>query len=123
MLRYKRKIKAFSLLELIITIAILSAGITVILQAFSFSARVTGLSNDIVKAVFLAEDKLQELDFKEKQGLIRQEPPLNSGVSDKFQWKNELSFDPDLNLYKLNFTINWQRAKENEEINAKTYLK
>lgn len=123
MLRYKRKIKAFSLLELIITIAILSAGITVILQAFSFSSRVTGLSNDIVKAVFLAEDKLQELDFKQKQGLIRQEPSLNSGVSDKFQWKNELSFDPDLNLYKLNFTINWQRANRIEEINVKTYLK
>lgn len=123
MLRYKPKNKGFSLLELIITIAILSAGITVILQAFSFSARVTGLSNDIVKAVFLLEDKLQELDFKEKQGLIRQEPSLNSGVSDKFQWKNELSFDPDLNLYKLNFTINWQRAKENEEINVKTYLR
>jgi len=122
-LRYKSKNKAFSLLELIITIAILSAGITVILQAFSFSSRVTGLSSDIIKAVFLAEDKLQELDFKEKQGLVQQEPALQTGIYGKFQWKDSLSFDTDVNLYKLDFTVSWQRAKENEEINIGTYLR
>lgn len=123
MLRYKPKNKAFSLLELIITIAILSAGITVILQAFSFSSRVTGLSSDIIKAVFLAEDKLQELDFKEKQGLIPQESALQTGIYGKFQWKDSLNFDTDVNLYKLDFTVSWQRAKENEEINIGTYLR
>jgi len=122
-LRFKLNNKAFSLLELIITIAILSAGITVMLQAISFSSRTTGLSNDIIRTVFLAEDKLQELEFKEKQGLISQEPALKVGISDKFHWKNDLIFDPDLNLYKLNFTINWQRGNRNEEINSKTYLK
>lgn len=123
MLRYRRKNKAFSLLELIITIAILSAGITIVLQALSFSSRITGLSNDIVKAVFLAEDKLQELDFKEKQGLIQQEPVEKSGIYDKFQWKDSLSLDPELNLYKLDLTVNWQRAGRKEEINVETYLK
>lgn len=123
MLRCKPRNKGFSLLELIITIAILASGITVILQAFSFSSRTTGLSNDIIKAVFLAEDKLQELDFEERQGLISQEPPENNGISDKFQWNNSLVLDPDLNLYKLNFTISWQRAGRAEEINTKTYLK
>jgi prepilin-type N-terminal cleavage/methylation domain-containing protein len=122
-LKYNRANKAFSLLELIITIAILSAGITVILEAIAFSGRTTGLSCDIVKAVFLAEDKLQELNFKEKQGLINQEPYERTGSYAKFQWKNSLVFDPDLNIYKLNFTINWQRANRVEEINVKTYLK
>lgn len=123
MLRCKQEIKGFSLLELIISIAILSAGITVLLQSFSFSSRITGLSNDIIRGVFLAEDKLQELEFKEKQGLINREPALNSDVSGKFKWSDELEFDPDLGLYKLDFMINWQRANRIEEINIKTYLK
>lgn len=115
--------KAFSLLELIITVAVLAAGITVLLQAFSFSSRITGLSNDMIRAVFLAEDKLQELEFKEKQDLIKQEPSLNSGTSDKFQFKTTIAFDADVKLYKANFALTWQRGNRAEEIVVKTYLK
>ena len=60
-LNYKPQDKAFSLLELIVAVAILSVGITVVLQAISSSAAATGLSNDIINAVFLAKDKIQEL--------------------------------------------------------------
>ncbi len=123
MLKFKGSARAFSLLELIITVTVLSAGITVILQAFSFSGRVTGLSNDLVRAVFLAEDKLQELEFKEKQGLINQEPAGKSGAYNKFQWKDTVVFDNDITLYRINFTVNWQRANSVEEINLKSFLR
>lgn len=123
MLRFSRNNKAFSLLELIITIAIISTGITVILQAFSFASRVAGLSSDIIRADFLAEDKLQELEFKEKQGLINQEPAQSSGLSDKFQWKSDLEFAPVTSLYKLKFVINWQRLNSQEDITVNTYLR
>lgn len=123
MLRFSHNNKAFSLLELLITIAIISTGITVILQAFSFASRVAGLSSDIIRADFLAEDKLQELEFKEKQGLIKQEPAQSSGLSDKFQWKADLGFIPDTGLYKLSFVVDWQRLNFQEDVAFNTYLR
>lgn len=115
---------AFSLLELIVTIAVLSIGVIAVLQALSFSIRVTGLSSDIVKAVFLTQDKIQELEFKEKLGLIGKEQPLEPpGSDERFQWNYNLSPDADLNLYKLKFDISWQRANRNEEIELSTYLR
>ena len=62
--------RAFSLIELFVAVAILAVGITTILQAMGHSARVTGLSGDIVSALLLAEDKIQELEFKEKNKLL-----------------------------------------------------
>lgn len=115
--------KAFSLLELVIAVAILSVGITVILQAFSFSGRAGGLSCDIINAVFLAEDKIQELEFKEKQNLIRAEPAQVNGKNSKFDWVYTLNFDPELNLYKLNLDVTWQRLSRKEAINLDTYLR
>lgn len=119
-LKYLLKNKAFSLLELIIAVAILSIGIIANLQAFSFSARVTGLSCDYINAVFLGENKLQELEFKEKQNLIKEES-IND-TEGKFNWGYNITYNPDLDLYKLNFRVSWQRLNRNETIDLNSYL-
>jgi len=115
--------KAFSLLELIITVAILSTGIVVVLQTFSYSARMAGLSGDIINAVFLAEDKLQELGYKEKRRLIEKEPPRVNDKKDKFAWEYNLTLEENLDLYRLDFDINWQRVNRQEELRLNTYLR
>ena len=122
-LSLRLKNKAFSLLELIITVAILSTGIVVVLETFSYSARMTGLSGDIINAVFLAEDKLQELGYKEKRRLIEKEPPQVKDKKDKFEWEYNISLDQDLDLYRLDFDISWQRANRQEDLQLNTYLK
>lgn len=111
----------FSLLELIIGIAILSIGIVVILQALSFSARIAGLSRDIIDAVFLAEDKIQELEFKERQNLI-----INEIVRDKkgkFEWGYEVNLDSAVNLHRLSLDIGWQKLNRKEELKFNTLLR
>lgn len=123
MLRYKCNKKAFSLLELVVAIGILSVGIVSVMQAFSFSAKAAGLSEDIVRAEFLAQDKMQEWEFKESRGWLAQEPSQAQGVSGKFQWKYNLNFDNSLQLYKLNLGIFWQRSGRKEEISLDTYLR
>lgn len=122
-LNYSQNKSGFSLLELIIAIAILTTGIIVVLQAFSYSARITGLSSDIIQAVSLTQDKMQELEFKEKQGLLTQEPSEVEGKEGKFEWQYLLEADTDLKLYNLNFSIWWQRANRKEEIILNTFLK
>lgn len=96
-----------------------------VLQALAFSSRVTGLSCDMINAVFLAEDKIQELEFKERQNLIKDGKTKEE--KDKFEWEYNLDLDPDLSLddfkiYKLNFELTWQRANREEKFNLNTYF-
>lgn len=120
-LRYSLKNKAFSLLELIIAVAILSIGIIVVLQAFSFSAHATGLSGDIIRAVFLAEDKIQELEFQARQKNIKEESVED--VNGRFNWGYSINLDKELNLYKLDLRIDWQRQRRKQSLEVDTYLR
>lgn len=120
-LKYLLRNKAFSLLELIIAIAILSIGIVAVLQAFSFSSRSTGLFCDFLDAVFLAEDKIQDLELKERQKLLKEEEIR--GSKDKFNYSYNITQDPVSKLYKVNFDITWERLSRKETINVSTYLK
>lgn len=115
--------RSFSLIELLVATAILSVGIVAVLQALSFLGRVAGLSFDIANAILLTENKMQEWEFKEKQGMISNEPKEGKGTVDKFDWEYILNFEPDLKLYSLNFNIGWKRAERQEKINLNTYLR
>lgn len=117
------KSKGFLLIELIVSVAVLSVGILMVLQALAFSARITGLFSDSITAVFLSEDKLQDLEFKERRGLIANEPKEGNYTKGKFDWEYKLDLDPDLELYKLNFVINWQRKNRKEQLQLNTYLR
>jgi general secretion pathway protein I len=113
----------FSLLELIIAIAILSIGITAAIQAVAYSARAAGLSCDMIDASFLALDKMQEAEYKEAAGLLINEPQETDGIQGKFSWKRALHPDKNPDLYKINFEINWKRQNKEEGFTLETSLK
>lgn len=119
----KSKIKAFSLLELVLSIAILSIGITLVMQTFSYSSRMAGLSCDIISAALLAEDKIQELEFKVKQNSIDKELNTVKEKIDQFTYEYAFNLDSKLNLCDLNFEISWQRNGRAEKINLLTLLR
>ncbi len=124
MLRYVTSNKAFSLLEVILAVAILSVGIVSILQAFSFSARVTGLSLDMIRAVFLSEDKLQEIEFKEISGKLDQVPQQFNEDEGRFNIQYSISqLAATTDLYQLDFGINWNRSGRQESITISTLLR
>jgi prepilin-type N-terminal cleavage/methylation domain-containing protein len=114
---------AFSLLELLISIAILSSGIVIILQGFSFSTRSAALSCEVLQAVLLAKDKLQELEFKENNSLIAQENPDSRTTAGKFQLRFQKELNTELNLYTSSVDIRWMRSKRQETITFQTYLR
>lgn len=120
------KNNAFSLVEVIISVGILAVGIVSVLQALAFSSRVAGLSNDMVEAAFLADDKIQKLEFLAEMG-----QPINNELlneeNGKFQWSYTAALDNDLaaglNLQKLTSKISWQRINRKETITCNTYLR
>jgi len=115
--------KGFSLLELIIAIAILSAGIVMVMEAIVFSTGAAGLSCDVVSAVFLAEDKLQELDHKEANSVISNEPEESQGSQDKFSWQRTLKLDAGAGLYALDLELKWKTRSREEGFAIRTYLR
>ena len=119
---WPRTYKGFSLLEVIIGVAILSTGIVVILQALIFSARITGVSGATVRAAFLAEDKWQEADFKVKKGIIK-EPATEKGELGDFKWSYEVAkIEDNDGLYELKVDIDWQKAGRDEKMELNTWL-
>jgi len=110
-------------LELLISIAILSTGIVIILQGFTFSARAAALSSDMIQAVFLAKDELQALEFKENNGLTALENPDNRNTVGRFRMRFLNELNKDLNLYTLSAEISWERSKKEEKITLRSYLR
>ena len=123
MLRYRNKLSGFTLLELIISIAILSVGIVAVMQAITYSVRSAGLSCDMASVIFLAQDKIQELEYKETSSLIGSQPKESQGSQDKFNWQYALNLVTDLNLYKLDFDVGWKRQNRQESLHLETYLR
>ena len=115
--------KGFSLLELIVAVAILSAGIVVVMEAIVSSTRAAGLSCDVVSAVFLAEDKLQELEYKETNSMISTEPEESEGEQGKFSWKRTLNLDAGSGLYALDMELKWRAKSWQEKFSVQTYLR
>lgn len=117
------KNRGFSLLELIISVAVLAIGITSVLQAFSASAVSGGLASDLINASFLAKDKIQELEFKEKQTLLGKESQQVREKTGKFDVLSDLDFDPDLSLYRSSVDISWSRSKGGRSLRLNTFLR
>lgn len=118
---YCLKNKGLSLLELIVAVAVLSCGILVVLQAFSASSRAAAISQDTTRAVFIAQDLLQEIEFKQQRGI-----PVKEGLKgkmDKFDWEYTVGQDPNSKLYKLDIVISWLRASREDKISLTSYLK
>lgn len=113
--------KAFSLVELIVAVIILSVGMVAVLQAFSMCARLSGSSGDVTRALFLAQDKLEELERSE--GLLSGLPNNAEGSQDKFSWSYYLLLDEPLNLYKAGLEIGWVRRNSQEKLEYLTYLR
>ncbi len=115
----------FSLLEVIVALAIMAAGFTAVLNLFSSSIRSVGMSDQYLQAVTLANSKLSEmelLDFKTE---------TTSGVFEKesrFRWDMTVRphdtplNDPQANirLSEVRMNVHWQEGKKNRSVQLAT---
>ena len=94
-LRFWQNEKGFSLLEVVVALAILAGGFLVVLNLFSGSVRSVDFSGQYLKGVTLANSKINELE------MLNFEPDELSGNfknEESYRWEVDISpYDSDLN--------------------------
>lgn len=116
--------KGFTLVEVLIAVAILATGITVVMQSLSYSARIASIATDTTRAVFLAEDQLQKIEFYENLRQLGSIPASFNDKLGKFEFKYTLTPSTALSgASVLDYNISWLSRARTDNIDIKTYIK
>lgn len=117
--------KAISLIEVLITVAILSGGIVFVFRGFMTSLSAANLSQNIMLASFLAEDKFWQIEEMQKQKMLKDNSGLETiNVQNKeFNVKYEISRTGMDGFEKLNVSVSWPKdRKSSYSVDFSTYL-
>lgn len=94
--------KSFSLIEVLVTLAILSTAVISIFRSFAASLYAVKLSQNITRASYLVEEKIWEIDQWDKD-IVEQE----NGFKFNYQ-KNKTDLS---GLSELKFEVSWLENK------------
>ena len=127
--KYGQRKNGFSLLELIIAIAVLAIGLVGILQIFPVGLRASYRSGMLTKAAFLAQNKVEEAKMAGFDALTELPPKIPlSGTEGDFDW--EISIDDveldglesSENMRKLTVVITWVERNRTRSKDFVTYI-
>ncbi len=134
----EKKIKhGFTLIEIIVSISILSFGLVLILQWFGHSLNILRISEDYLRATLVMESKMAGIEIKFKEGktefwtgdvedvkdskmlftINTQATPVECKEESKSG--NELIYE---DLYKIKALLSWKEGKRRGKIPIETYL-
>lgn len=128
-----KKNRAFLLIEVLVTVVVVSTSIVFINHAFSSSFKAAGLSNDYISAILLLEDKSFDFELN-PQGLKAGElSGEDNFMGREFSWTQEVSplekedladkyEEEDLELKRLKLSLRWQRRKAERSVDILTYV-
>ena len=111
---------AFTFLELMITVTILSVGLVFVLRAFSTTIKASSFSQEMTEACLLAEGKISELELFQENG--EEVFDQGQGETDNLTWNYELTPVEDSDLSMLRFRVLSKRAKRGQILEIVTYF-
>jgi len=122
----KSKYQAFTLVEIMVSIAILSLGLIFVIQGFTNALNVQRIAEDNLEASLLAEDKMTEMEVNVKIDKDISDKYLNGEEKNDrtaFQWKITLAPEGDYEeLNKVLTYVFWQEGKRKGVSSFNTYL-
>jgi len=127
--------KGFTLIEIMVSVAILSIGLVLVLQGLTHSLNVLRVSRDNLKATLLAENKMAEVEIQAKENRDVFEESLKEGFefeNIEYKWQvlispvelemNEISKGCE-DLNKIEGVISWKEGKRKGRIPLVTYMR
>ena len=138
----RRNISAFTLIEVLITVVILSMGIVVVMQAFNTSMLALSRSRDVLCGAVLCREKLTDIEtdiaagnapdsfaegmfkgvFADYQWSVETMPVPVAGMNSATGGKREEKDEVNVNLYKVKVAV-WKSGHPLERQETETYLK
>ena len=134
--RFTRAVDAngFTLLEVVIAIAILALALPILLGLRNWDLDLHARAADITTATFLAQEKLAEAELSPSFPLGETSgdflnPPLGyqalgdvANRADKFRWKRIVTTTPLKAVREVKIQILWQQGNAEERLEVSTYV-
>jgi type II secretion system protein I len=116
--------KGFTLIEVMVALAIMSIAIVTIIQLFAQGLRLLKSGGDHQRAVIIADQKLRELvSFTEG---------VEEGEEEPFRWERHVTLEPEpegppeptagkpLRTYRVSVRVRWEKEKSVEVASLRT---
>jgi prepilin-type N-terminal cleavage/methylation domain-containing protein len=121
--------KGFSLLELIIAIAVLAIGLVGVLQIFPIGLRASQRASMLTKASFLAQNKIEDVKLAGFDAITELPPKIPmSGKDGDFEWAVKIDeaslegIESSGDIRKITVTITWPERNTTRSKDFITYV-
>jgi general secretion pathway protein I len=126
--------RGFTLLEVLITLAILALALPILLGLRNFDLDLHARAGDIMAATFLAQEKLVETELGPplplgETGGDFQNRPLGAQLSndnapraEKFRWKRFVTSTPIPIVREVKIQVLWPQGQTDELVEVSTYV-
>jgi general secretion pathway protein I len=121
--------KGFTLIEVVVAMAILAIGLTVIIELFSGGLRLARTSMEYTKAVHYAHTKMEEIGAKQTM----EEGNEEGEFDDAFHWQVETKkvdlvpgehgpdFKPPAELFQVKVNVLWKSGSKERSTGIESY--
>ena len=117
------RISGFTLLEVLVAIAVLGIAVTVVLQLFSANLRAISVSGDYVSAVTKAEAKMREIldDDKLSEKVFSESTydgyRMDVAITEVMKDKTE---NLQVRLFEIDLTVHWLQVAKEKSLTFRT---
>jgi prepilin-type N-terminal cleavage/methylation domain-containing protein len=109
--------RGFTLVEVLVATVILATGLLGALTAFSMATRVSAVSNSDTLLVYLAEDKLAEIQLLGREGLPSTGAQGDFGPAHpEYQWQLLVGEPDERNVVPVDLVISFPEAGRTREV-------
>ncbi|MGB9627186.1 MAG: type IV pilus modification PilV family protein [Thermodesulfobacteriota bacterium] len=121
--------KGFTLIEVVVGLAILGVGLMLIIELFSGGLRLGRVSEEYTKAIHYGRAKLEEFTLK----LPTQEGEEEGKFNENYRWmvetkrmellpfERDLNFKPPVECYHIKVHVIWKSGLEERSIDLESY--
>lgn len=119
--------KAFMLLEVLLSLLIISSGIVFIIQSYSTSLRAAQVTSALTKACFILEDKLFVQDIKGFRDGIKEGDESDAVEGEKYYWfdfsAHPLDETQAKKINRVDLSVSYSKGSLKRKVGITTLLK